>query len=622
MKFAPLLKEPQREGRIFMARIWFSVLAMVIFAFVLIGRLAYLQIIHHDHFTTLSQENRLRILPIAPTRGLIYSRDGVLLADNRPSFSLEVIPEHVEDLEQALADIKKLVVLDDDSIDRFRSELKQKRRFDTVTLKPNLSEEEVANFAVNRHRFPGFNVAGRLSRFYPLGALTAHAVGYVGRINEDELKVIDQAEYSATTHIGKEGVEKSRESVLHGQVGYQRVEVNAQGRILRVVERTPPVPGNDIYLTLDMSLQKLAVEALAGNKGAIVAIEPQSGGVLAFVSSPAYDPNDFVNGISKTLYLSLRDAPDRPLFNRALQGMYPPGSTIKPLMALGGLDYGLRSPADSVWCPGWFSLRGDAHHYRCWQKTGHGQVDLVRAIAESCDVYFYALARDMGIDRMSEFMGKFGLGRATGIDLPGEPSGLLPSREWKRRVRKLPWFPGETLINGIGQGFMLSSPLQLAQAASIIANRGVVVAPHMVGQIEDPVTAQAVDTEVYERPSVTLKDAKFWDLVIHGMNEVVQGVHGTARKSGDGAAYQFAGKTGTSQLFGIAQNQTVNVDKLVEHLRDHALFIAFAPLENPQIAVAIIVENGVGGSRTAAPIARRLFDLYLGARPAVPNASG
>ncbi len=609
MKFEKL-KEQARETRVFQARVWISVAAMVLLCGVLIGRLIYLQLVHHDHYTTLSQENRLKIVPIPPTRGLIYSADGVLLADNRPSFGLEVVPEHAGDLDAALVELGKILPLDEDTLARFRIELGRKRRFDTVPVKDNLTPEEVAVFSVNRHRFQGFDIAARLTRYYPLGSQMAHVVGYVARINEQELKTIDAANYSGTTHIGKEGVEKAREEMLHGKVGYQHVEVNAQGRILRVVERVAPVPGQDVHLTIDSSLQRTAIESLAGNRGAIVAIDPTSGGVLAFVSSPSYDPNDFVNGISAELYRSLRDSTDRPLFNRALQGVYPPGSTIKPMMAVGGLEYGVRSAQDRTWCPGWYRLPGQSHKYRCWNKPGHGQVDLMRSIAESCDVYYYNLARDLGIDRMHTVLSRFGLGRATGIDLPGELAGLLPSREWKERARKLPWYPGETLINGIGQGFMLSTPLQLAFSTSIIANRGAVKAPHVLRNIEDPVTRQSMEAGTYERPPLELAP-EHWALVVAGMREVLFGARGTARQAAAGAAYEFAGKTGTAQLFRIAQNTTIKNQDVAKHLRDHALFIAFAPTEDPQIAVAIIVENGESGSRTAAPIARRLFDRYL-----------
>lgn len=621
MRLGALKKTRTQETGIFGRRIWGAAFAILVLTVVLLSRLVYLQLVHHDHYTTLSRENRLKILPIAPTRGLIYSRDGVLLADNRASFALEVIPERTRHLQDAIADIRKFITLDPEQVEHFEAEVNEKRRFDVVTLKNNLTDEEVAIFAVNRHRFPGFDIAARLSRYYPLGSQFAHLIGYVGRINTEELNRIDPANYSGTTHIGKEGVEKAREDLLHGTAGYQQVEVNAQGRILRVVERKPPIPGRDIHLTIDSQLQATAISALDGRKGAVVAIEPATGAVLAFVSNPGFDPNEFVNGISAKLYSALRESPDRPLFNRALQGLYPPGSTIKPAMAIAGLQYGVRKPNDSTWCPGWLRLAGQAHRYRCWQKSGHGMVNMLRSMAESCDVYYYNLARDLGIDRMHEMLSKFGLGQLTGIDLPGELSGLLPSREWKTRTRNLPWYPGETLINGIGQGFTLATPLQLAQLAAVLANRGEVRVPHVLASVDDPQSDRAAPREPYNRPRVTLVDNANWQIAIDGMHEVVQGARGTARASAAGALYQYAGKTGTAQLFKIAQNATVKADDVAKTLRDHALFIAFAPLPNPEIALGIIIENGESGSKAAAPIARRLFDFYLNGTEAAPGAS-
>lgn len=618
----PHLKTQAREVGAFQRRLWFAVVGMIALACMLVARLVYLQISHYDHYTTLSQENRLRVLPLPPTRGLIYSRDGVLLADNRPSFALEVIPEQAVDLKRALREIRQALTLDEEQIERFHNELSQKRRFDTVTLKNNLTEEEVAVFAVNRHRFPGFDIKARLSRYYPLGSQFAHLVGFVGRINVEEQNRIDPGNYSGTHHIGKEGVEKAREAVLHGVAGYQNVEVNAQGRVLRVVERVPPVPGQDVHLTVDTELQAAAVSALAGQRGAIVAIEPATGAVLAFVSNPAFDPNEFVNGISVGLYAELRDSPDRPLFNRALQGLYPPGSTIKPAMAVSGLHYGVRAISDRTWCPGWLRLPGHSHRYRCWRKSGHGGVDLIRSIAESCDVFYYALAKDLGIERMHEMLGQFGLGNLTGIDLPGELGGLLPSREWKRRTRKLPWYPGETLINGIGQGFMLATPLQLAQMAGILANRGEVLVPRVVANLTDPLTGEVESIPPLRRPAVQISSAEHWLAPIAGMYEVVQGARGTARATGAGAMYEYAGKTGTAQLFKIAQNRTIKNEDVAKHLRDHALFVAFAPLDQPTLALGIIVENGESGSHTAAPIARLLFDLFLNHKKAADDANG
>lgn len=611
MKRMPALKDFSRERRLFVHRVMFAGLGMGVLVGLVVARLFFLQVISHDHFTTLSHDNRLKILPLPPPRGLIYSRDGTLLADNRPSFSLTVVPENVTAMEGALHELRGMLNLSDDDIEQFKKQLKFARRFEGVTLKGDLTPEELATFSINRFRFPGFGIEAGLARHYPFGEAFAHVIGYVGRISEADLATIEQSNYAATTHTGKMGVEKSREQVLHGRVGYQKVEVNAQGRILRVVERTPPVPGSDIYLTLDAGLQAEAIKVLGNYRGAIVVLDPNTGAILAFVSQPSYDPNAFVNGISRSLYQSLSTSPNRPLFNRALQGQYPPGSTVKPLVALAGLQFGVRTADQTTWCPGWYTLASDPHQYRDWLRTGHGSVNMKVSIAHSCDVYYYTLAHDLGIRRMHEMLSKFGLGTITGVDIPGEAGGLLPSPEWKKRARKQPWYPGETLIAGIGQGYMLTTPLQLAYASAIVATRGEAMIPHFLGQIEDPVTDDTQTPDVYRRPHVELANSKYWDVAIEGMDEVVNGVTGTAHKSSIGAPVRFAGKTGTAQVYRIAQGEKAKTSGVPEHLQDHALFISFAPVEAPQIAIAVVVEHGGGGSRTAAPIARRLIDYYF-----------
>lgn len=611
MSGLPHLKDASLERRMFKTRVLFSLAFIVALVLVLVARLAYLQILSHEHFTTLSHENRLKIVPIAPPRGLIYSRDGVVLAENRPAFALTVVPENAVDLGSSLDELERLMDLAPETIEEFRHQVRRSRRFEILTLMSDLNAEQLSVFSVNRHRFPGFRIDAGTTRHYPLRESTAHAVGYVGRISESDLGDIDETNYSATTHIGKTGVERAREDILHGSVGYQRVEVNAQGRILRVVERTPPVAGMDIYLTLDSELQAEAIAALEERKGAVVALDPASGAILAFASQPAFDPNEFVNGVSRALYKSWSTSPARPLFNRALQGQYPPGSTIKPFVALAGLDNGVRTPEQRTWCPGWFSLPGGTHRYRDWLKRGHGHTDLKFSIAHSCDVYYYTLAHDLGIKRLHGMLARFGFGDITGVDVPGEASGLLPSPEWKRRARNLPWYPGETLITGIGQGFMLVTPLQLAYSTAILAMRGEVSIPHFVAQIENPLDDSTISPQVYHRPRIELRDEKYWEHAVDGMVEVVHGPTGTARRSGLDAPVRFAGKTGTAQVFGIAQNEEAENDELPEHLQDHALFIAFAPLDVPQIAIAVIVEHGGSGSRTAAPIARRLIDRFF-----------
>ena len=606
-----VFKDLSRENRIFKSRMTVAVVIMVISVSLIIVRLVDLQLIKHAHFITLSHENRVKVLPIPPIRGLIYSRDGVLLADNQPAFSLEMVPEQVEDVDGTIAELARIIDINAVDIQRFYKLLNEQRRFDAVPLRFRLSDEEVARFSVNRHRFPGVDIAARLTRYYPLGSQTAHAVGYVGRIDENDLERVDVSNYSGSTHIGKLGIERAYEDVLHGRVGYQQVEVNVRGRILRVLDRTPALPGQDLFLSLDVSLQKLATEALTGWRGAIVAIDPQTGGVLAMVSSPGYDPNVFVYGIEPESFDELRRSPDGPLFNRAVQGHYPPGSTIKPFLGLAALEYGLRTPDQGTWCPGWFKLKGSRHIFRDWKRGGHGDTDLSRAITESCDIYFYSLAHDMGIDRINLFLTRFGWGRKTGIDITGEGDGLIPSPEWKRKNWHLPWYPGETLINGIGQGFTLVTPIQLASATAALSSRGRQMHPRLVVRIEDPMADRSAVLSNESESWIVVNEEAYWDQIISAMVDVVHGPTGTARASGRNAPYRYAGKTGTSQLVTIDHDKRNDGDDLPENLRDHSLFIGFAPADVPSIAVAVVVENGGSGSKVAAPIARKLFDHYL-----------
>lgn len=584
---------------------------ILLLLFLIIGRVFYLQILQHDHFTTLSQHNRVKVLPIAPIRGLIYSRDGVLLADNHPSFSLEIIPEVVEDLDVILDELKSLINIEEDDLSRFKKLVKKKRLFESIPLRFNLTEQEVAVLSVDLHKLPGADIVARLNRHYPYGKDVVHAIGYVGRIDEEELKRLDKSNYSGTTHIGKLGVEKSYEDVLHGQVGFQQVEVNAQGRVIRVLDRQPPEAGKNIYLSLDLGLQKVANTALKDKKGAIVAIDPSNGEVLAFVSSPTYDPNLFVNGIDTKSYKALLNAKDRPLINRAISGKYPPGSTIKPFLGLVAQESGVKDAHEDVWCPGWYSLKGSEHRYRDWKKQGHGRADLTYAIMQSCDVYFYSLAYEMGINKIHKHLSEFGFGQQSGIDIGGESSALLPSREWKKRALDQPWYPGETLIVGIGQGYALATPLQLAVATSALANYGKLISPRLVSSLRDPISQETQFLSGSLKNEISISDKHHWDVVIQAMVDVVHNVRGTARRSGLEAAYQFAGKTGTAQVVGIAQDEEYDKEEIAEEFHDHAWFIAFAPAEAPRIAVAILVENGGSGSSSAAPIARQLFDHYL-----------
>jgi penicillin-binding protein 2 len=612
-----LLKNPTRERQLFQVRAIVALLISLLLMLTLISRLFYLQLRQHDHYTTLSTNNRVSVQPLAPTRGLIYDRNGVVLAQNLPTYSLELVQERVEDMEWTLNEIGKLIQVDEDDLERFHSELQRRRRFEAVPLRFHLDDKEVALIAVNSHRLPGVEINSNLTRDYPQGALTAHSVGYVGRINENELKNLDPTNYAATTYVGKIGVEKSYEVLLHGEVGHQQVETNARGRVQRVLERTPPKPGQNLYLNIDTALQRVAHQAFAKERGALVAIEPESGAILSLVSVPSYDPNIFINGVPLKTYHDLSTDHDQPLFNRALRGQYPPGSTIKPFIGLAGLELNQITTLDSVACKGWYTLKNDDHHYRDWKKTGHGEIGLTRAIVESCDVFFYDLSLKLGIDRISSYLAHFGFGTRTGIDIGGEAGGLLPSREWKRRVRKEPWFPGETLITSIGQGFNLATPLQLSSATAALSIRGKHMRPLVVREIEDPSSRQRSLLPPTLIDQVPINDEGNWWRIERAMYKVVHDPNGTARRISHNIAYEMAGKTGTSQVFTIAQDAEYDADEIAKRLRDHALFIAFAPADKPKIAVALIVENGGSGGAIASPIAREVIDRYLLGDPVI-----
>ncbi len=613
------LKDFSREAFLVEARAVWAAIIVGVASLVLIGRLVHLQVLEHRHFTTLSENNRVKIVPVAPTRGLIFDRNGEILAQNMPAYGLEVVPELVEDVDTLLAELREIIEVSDADEERFLAVLARKRRFEKVPLRPRLDEREVARFAVNRHRFPGVDIDARLTRNYPHGELGVHLIGYVGRIDKRELDSIDQAGYRGTSHIGKTGIEASHEGWLHGKVGYQRVETNAQGRVLRVLERIDPVPGSDLFLTMDLQLQRTAEMALGDERGAIVAVEPTTGAVLAMASTPGFDPNLFVHGIDVDTYRSLRRSPARPLFNRAVNGQYPPGSTIKPFLGLAGLEGNAGHVQGKSWCPGWFRLPGVKRRYRDWKKHGHGRVGLQDAIVQSCDVYFYELALALGIDRMHEYLSGFGFGIRTGIRLGGESPGLMPSRTWKRNARGQSWYPGETVITGIGQGYMLATPLQLASATAAIATRGARMRPRIVDRAVDTGSGETRTVGPETTATIESPDAANWERIIEAMTGVVHGPKGTARKVGAGLAYRMAGKTGTAQVFGIGQNEEYDADKLDKRLHDHGLFVAFAPVEEPRIAVAVIVENGGSGSGAAAPLARIVIDAWLGDPPAPPS---
>ena len=601
------LKDHEKDARLVRGRVVVGAIVVVTLICVLLARLYYLQVVQYDYHSTLSENNRVHVQPIPPTRGLIFDRNGVVIADNRPSFSLSMTRERSGDWQQVLDVIVEVLQLAPEDRALFEKRMKQGRRpFEPVPILFELNEEQIARIAVNQFRLPGVEVVAQLVRHYPQGAHFAHSVGYMGRINEKELKTLDPVNYSGTHHIGKTGIERFYEAELHGQVGYEEVETNARGRVLRVLKRTDPIPGKDIVLSLDIKLQEAAEEALAGRRGAVVALNPMTGEVLAMVSQPSFDPNLFVTGISFKAYAELRDSIDRPLFNRILRGLYPPGSTIKPAVAIAGLDSGVITGSSRVYDPGYYQLPNYDHKYRNWNRSGDGYVDLDTAIMRSNDTYFYDLAHKLGIDRLSSYMNQFGIGRKVSLDMFEESAGLMPSREWKRATRRQAWFPGETLILGIGQGYMQSTPLQLAQATALIASKGKWIRPHLAKTIEGvpPVDPDPV-------PDIVLRDPSNWAKVNHGMQQVVHGARGTARVAGVGAQYLIAGKSGTAQVVAIKQGEKYDRSKVQERHRDHALFVGFAPANNPQITVSVMIENGEAGSRVASPVVRKVMDAWL-----------
>lgn len=613
------LKDYFRETRIFGARL--SAVAVLLLALVglLFVRLVYLQVVKHPHFTTLAQANRIRPLPIPPVRGQILDRHGTVLAHSFPVYTLEIIPEQVDDMPTLLEELAKLVRLTEGDLKQFRKQLRERPRFEQLTLRTHLTPEEAARVAVRRPFLNGVEIEARLQRHYPLGGLAVHAIGYVGRISESDLERLDRSAYRGMHHIGKLGVEAAYEQPLLGRVGFEKVETNAHGRALRNIERIDPRAGEHLVLHLDAGLQKIAEEALGSRRGAVVAIEPKTGAVLAFASTPTYDPNPFVNGIEAEAYRRLLEDPDKPLVNRALNGLYAPGSTIKVFLGLAALEHGAPlDPAQPIFCSGGFRLAGSRHVFRDWKRAGHGMVSLHEAIVQSCDVYFYQLATRLGPDAMKGALTAFGFGRKTGIDIPGESEGLVPSPAWKQQ-RGQPWFPGETVVMGIGQGPIQVTPLQLASAVSALANHGVRMKPRLVAATVNPKTGERRPIRPEAWPPVPIRDASHLDALIRYMTDVVHTPKGTAYGIGWNAPYKIAGKTGTAQVKSLGQGDTYNEKLTPERLRDHALFIAFAPVEDPQVAVAVVVENGGHGSSAAAPIARRLMDYVILGRSSAPT---
>ncbi len=580
---------------------------------ILASRFFYLQFKRYDYYQTLAENNRISLVPIVPNRGLILDRNGVILANNFFVYTLEITPSKLKDVEATINDLARFVEISPADRKQFKKLRQQSHNFESVPIRTHLNEVEAAKFAVNRYRFPGVEIKSRLFRHYPQGKLGSHFLGYIGRMNDKDLESLsdsgDLSNYKGSDHIGKSGLEQSYEKSLHGTTGFQQVEIDADGHAVRVLSSTAPIPGNNLVLAVDSKLQSIVEEAFGDHRGALVAINPKNGEVLAYVSMPTFDPNLFVDGIDTDSWKELNDSLDKPLINRPLRGLYPPGSTFKPFVAMAGLENGKREPPFSISDPGYFILPGSPHRYRDWKPTGHGMVDIQRAITVSCDTFFYGLALDLGIDRLTSFVRHFGFGKKTGIDIDGEISGLLPTPEWKYKRWKQRWFPGETIIVGIGQGYTLVTPLQLAQATVALANNGTAIQPRLVSSIQDNLTGISHPQPVIDVDKIDLQQKNI-DIVRAGMIGVMQ-PGGTAASAGANSPYAIAAKTGSAQVVGIKQNEKYNASAISERHRDHALFIAYAPADDPTIAIAVIVENGGHGGSVAAPIARRAMDYYL-----------
>jgi len=623
------IKNHTAEANLFARRAFIAFIGLLVLILILFSNIYNLGVSSFEKYQTRSNSNRIKLLPVAPNRGLIYDRNGVLLAENKPVYSLEIIPEDVENLEETVADLSDLLSISDEKQAKFFNALRGKRRFKPLELQSRLSDQQVALFSAHQHQFPGAFIDARLKRYYPFADLTTHSLGYVARINRKDANKLEQQgksdNYAATREIGKLGLERYYENILHGSIGHQEVEINNQGRVIRTLDFTPPTPGRDLTLTLDIELQMIAKRALSGKRGTVVAIDPRDGGVLAMYSNPGYDGNLFVHGISSKNYKKLLSSKDLPLINRAVQG-YPPASTVKPFIALLGLEDGAITPKTRMWDPGWYQLKGVENKYRDWKKWGHGWVNLVKAIEQSCNVYFYDLAYKLGITKISDMMAKFGFGESTGIDIHEESSGILPSVGWKRARYNQNWYTGETLSVGIGQSYFTVTPLQLAHATSILVNEGQIKPPHFLKATSQTVftandqgntpSVTAIPYEIDERPPIEISNPKNWRIVLDAMHSTVQKVGATGHTAFIGSQYDAAGKTGSAQVASIAQDEKYDAKTTAENKRDNAMFIAFAPYEKPEIVIAVAIENVAkgGGATNAAPVARQMMDQYFGQR--------
>ncbi len=601
--------QPQSQTQQF--RLNLLIASLFILSLILVLRLAYLQISEFKKYQTLSLKNQMSIIPIAPPRGVILDRNGVLLAENIPVHVLEIIPEHVKNLEETLMRLRALLPsITDDDIHHFKKTKSQNRVFVPIPIKLKLTQEEVATFASNQYQFPGVSIKARSMRHYPLGELAAHVLGYVGRINLQELKHTDPVNYRATNFIGKSGIEKYYEDQLHGKVGYQLVETDVSGRTLRVINKLPPQSGDKIYLSIDMKLQEAAHQALEGKRGAVVVINPHNGEILTMVSAPSFDPNIFVNGVSSKDYQILSNALQRPMFNRAVRGVYPPASTIKPFVGLAGLDKGFVNSATQIYDPGKYKLPNSSHIYRDWKKTGHGSVNLKRAITVSCDIYFYQLGTRMGITNISEMLVQFGLGSLTQVDLTEEASGIVPNPQWKRKTKGVSWYPGDTVISAIGQGFMLATPLQMANATATLGDHGSRYRPHLLIKTVQGDKERVHDYTPIKVQRIELNNEENWSIVAEAMNSVLTSNEGTGYRFGRNPPYPVAAKTGTAQVYSGRKYEKTPYQDIPEALRDNSLFIAFTPVENPQVAIAVVVENDAIASTVARKVLDKYYELY------------
>ncbi|EMK3384445.1 penicillin-binding protein 2 [Vibrio parahaemolyticus] len=612
------IRDYQAEARLFASRAIVAFFGIVVLMGLLVANMYNIQVNQFQDYQTRSNDNRIKVVPIAPNRGLIYDRNGVLLAENRPVFNLELTPEKIKDIDATIQELQTILEITPEQIERFHRERKRTRRFKSVPLLTQLNEKQVAVFSVNQYRFPGVEISATLKRYYPYGEVLTHVIGYVSRINDRDMQRLireeKDANYQATRDIGKLGIEKYYEDLLHGTAGYQEVEVNSRGRVIRTLKYVPPVPGKDIVLNLDINLQLYVHQLLDGRRGSAIVLDPRDNGVLAMVSSPSYDPNAFVHGISGKAYRDLLNDKNRPLVNRTTLGIYPPASTIKPFMAVAALQEGVITPNTTRNDPGYWRIpNSDTRPFRDWLRWGHGRVDVIKSIEESVDTFYYQIAYDLGIDRISNWMMMFGFGDYTGIDIYEESKANMPTRDWKMSRHKTPWYKGDTIPVGIGQGYWTATPMQIAKATSVLVNNGAVSAPHLLkSTIDNGDNFEEQETSEYVTyPPIPNVPEKYWDIAKEGMRRVNHGTRGTARRSFYNMSYQTAGKSGTAQVFGLGENEEYNADEIAEHLRDHALFTGFAPFDDPKVIVTLVLENAGGGSSNGGPMARKIFDRVV-----------